>query len=71
MYFGAGTQPGRPGMPAHGGGNRDVSPHNQAMMTEMTALGNGSKYDKNYDRSVFYSGVICLLIGIVFMLLKK
>ena len=65
-YLGFGHEPDRPGMPAAGGGNRDVSPVNQGMMTEITQL--GSKIPVNTDNTLLLGGVLSVLAGILVQL---
>ena len=68
-YLGFGQQPDRPGMPSAGGGNRDVSPVNQGMMTDMIHEGNRLPISGN--NALLLSGLISIAVGILLQVLEK
>ena len=68
-YLGFGHEPDRPGMPSAGGGNRDVSPVSQGMMTEMTDL--GSRIPVNGSNPLLLAGVISVLPAAVALLIDQ
>lgn len=68
-YLGFGHEPDRPGMPAAGGGNRDVSPVNQGMMTEMIHL--GSRIPVSSSNALLAAGIISVIAGILIQIVGK
>lgn len=68
-YLGFGHQPDRPGMPSAGGGNRDVSPVNQGMMTDM--IHEGSRHPVSGNNALLVSGLISIAVGILLQILER
>lgn len=68
-YLGFGHQPDRAGMPAAGGGNRDVSPVNQGMMADM--IHEGSRHPVSGNNALLVSGLISIAVGILLQVLEK